>query len=254
MWVLLMLFGVILLFGSLYWNRVAMVQKIQDSGGFVGYHEPADFFPSSIEKYLPNIFLDIKSIDSSHCPITPELEEFILSQNQLRSIGLDHCRLSDNFVKGLSKLKLNEIFLANTNIEDRHVVIISSCTELWSLDLSGTKITDKSLIELEKLKLSLLYLNGTGVSDLGMKSIPNYRNLTDLSLERTRISDRGVVELCASKSLLLINLKGTNITIKSLVALRDIKKYASVDIKGTKITRDDLRHFEFDKDKLIINP
>ncbi len=110
-------------------------------------------------------------------------------QRALRRLHLDSTSVSRKGLCELDRLKLTELYVQNTAIDDDALLVIGEFTTLEQL-----------------------YLSNTAVTDVGLKAITRLTNLWNLELTGTQISDSGLLQLVDLRRLKVLRVRGTDVT------------------------------------------
>ncbi|GIX04120.1 MAG: hypothetical protein KatS3mg113_1126 [Planctomycetaceae bacterium] len=106
-----------------------------------------------------------------------------------------------------------------------------------SLHLADTKIENQHLVFLKPLeRIAALNLRGTEVSDEGLQHLAHLKGLVRLHLEKTKITDAGLVHLKGLENLEYLNLYGTAVTDAGLNHLAGLKKLKRLYLWQTQVT------------------
>lgn len=96
----------------------------------------------------------------------------------------------------IAKEHITWLSLAQTNVEDEWLSIVSEFPNLTRLELEKTGISDKGIIHLTNLKhLEALNLYGTAITDASLDHLKSIPGLKRLYVWGTRVSEQGVKEL-----------------------------------------------------------
>lgn len=138
----------------------------------------------------------------SGCPQIDDRACEELSTSELHSLDLSGCKISDEGLKSLAKIKsLQVLKLANNDsLTDQGVRYLAGLEQLESLDLTKcTGVTEESLIQLVKEcpKLQHLFLKGCSLTDSGVQKL-TLGKAKLLSLRFTGIGDTGLRAVAAA--------------------------------------------------------
>lgn len=110
----------------------------------------------------------------------PQVEKIISTQPQLRILNLPHCRLTDDGLKKLSRLKdLVLLRIGSPNLTDEAARAIPLLVNLRSLHLIGPRLGGDSLLEIARAKnLQSFYLDDCPIPDAAWEKM--FRERPDL--------------------------------------------------------------------------
>jgi len=190
---------------------------------------------------------------------------------RLKSLGLDHAKITDAGLRNLDNLPALECMnLSTRDITDEGVVHVGKVESLLLLRLNGTAVTDEGLKHLAGLKklhhlelndtkitdaglanlagntaLQTLYLKGTSIDGRGLRHLAGLARLSNLNLDDTRLDDRGIANLAEFPNLRRIEvlyLANTKITDAGLASLRSLTNLRVLNLCGTEMTDAGLHH------------
>lgn len=137
---------------------------------------------------------------------------------------------------------IEELYLADTLVDDGALAMIASLPNLRKLRLARTQISDDGLASLAECR-SLLELDlseNTQFTDACGTSLGQITSLTKLNLWRVPLTDDGVIELAPLTNLKWLNLDNTALSDAGLVALKDMTELEFLHLGSTQITDDGL--------------
>ena len=220
-------------------------------------------------KQLSHISLANNNIGPLGCVEIVKL--FDISKSQLTSLNLSVNNITDEGVKVLSDVlvnnnKLHSLNLRANNITYRGVKLLSeglvNNNKLRSLDLSYNNITDKGVKILSEglvnnNKLHSLNLRDNNITDKGVRllseGLVNNNKLHSLNLSVNNITDKGVKLLSEvlvnNNKLDSLNLRANNITDKGVKFLSEVlvndNTLGSLNLSGnTEITNEAIKQIE----------
>jgi hypothetical protein len=147
---------------------------------------------------------------------------FVKELKGLRRLGFILATITDNnleFIGGL--LNLEELSLVQCPlITSAGLLHMVSLMKLEELRLSSTKIDDEGLVYLKDLPaLQRLFLRLTSVSDAGLPILETFQNLRELELSGTNVTDKGLAGLAKLRSLKKLYLEWSRISYEGLKIL-----------------------------------
>lgn len=115
---------------------------------------------------------------------------------ELRRLGLSHCGVSDEGLRGLSRFSsLEDLDLSYSSITDDALSRIGSLTSLKWLDLGHTRINGRGFHRLSRLdELEVLILTLTPIRDEALNSVKDMEGLQYTSIHGCRHLTPGGVE------------------------------------------------------------
>ena len=176
----------------------------------------------------------------------------------LRVLSLDKLFFGADGIEQLLSLKnLQEIYLAETLVDDETLQLLPGFPCLKKLRLSRNQITDIGLRSLSVITgLTELDLSENSLlSDDGMVHLSGLSVLQKLNLWRVPIGDAGVRHLAPLVSLVWLNLDNTMLTNDGLPAISGFKQLSFLHLGSTLITNSGLPalHGLSDLDELIVS-
>ena len=138
----------------------------------------------------------LEALFLSNTGVTDKCLERIASCKSLKILGLSGTKVTPAGLAALGALKLNQLYLANTEIGSEGIHSVSKLEYLDHLSLLGVKLTENDLTALKRLvRLSWLDLSATPLTDGAIPNLGNLKQLTVLRLYDTALTDAGLEEL-----------------------------------------------------------
>src|SRR5690606_5024537 len=115
----------------------------------------------------------------------PQLESLLLDGAvQVTNRGI--ARLRD-------KVRIRELYLNNTQLNDDGVSDLAELSDLWSLALKGTCISDQGLQQLSSLNhLGILNICDTRVTGSGLAGLSSVSSSIDIYMDSCMVDDEGL--------------------------------------------------------------
>ncbi|MFN0252604.1 MAG: hypothetical protein ACKV2T_37355, partial [Kofleriaceae bacterium] len=138
---------------------------------------------------------------------------------QLHELRLSNTRVTDATIKAIANLPIHELSLARTRITNAGIAILATRFLLEELDLAETQIDDahaRPLLALPSLRM--LRLDTTAITDAALASTPS-PTLTELYLSRTKVTDVGLAILDHTPQLTALGLGHTSIDAATLARI-----------------------------------
>lgn len=201
---------------------VEFARRVLNMGGHVGV-QPAEggkFSEVSTLAQLPNSFalrlvkLDgvtaVNDVFLEKLTELPQLQELYLNNTavtdkcleriavckSLKILSLSGTKVSPEGLLALKGLKLEQLYLASTEIGGDGVRCACELETLNHLSLQAVKLADNDLGVLKRLvSLRWLDLSGTPLTDGALLHLSGLKQLTDLNVQGTGLSDAGLEEL-----------------------------------------------------------
>jgi hypothetical protein len=112
--------------------------------------------------------------------------------------------------------------LLDTAASDEDLRYVAYFPAIERVSLSRTNVTDKGLLCLQTCsQLRSLHLDGTAITDIGVARLAAFGELESLSLSGTKITDAGLIHLAKLPKLKELWLRDTQITDAGHRSLRD---------------------------------
>lgn len=180
-----------------YHSRMALIRKVEQSGGEV-------LVARSRSKWLREIvgdewlrgFGDVISVDAYRSPLSEDDVKQIAGMPSLRWLAVGPSITDDGLrhVSGLSNLET--LVLGGSGITDDGLKHISGLSKLEVLGLYGLPITDAGVKHTLGLpRLRSLELDATQITDECLESLSHSSGLKVLTMHETRVTSEGVTEL-----------------------------------------------------------
>jgi hypothetical protein len=155
----------------------------------------------------------LKTLNIAHCPFPIDnLLDEVGKANRIAVLRLDGTRwLGDGGIRAIARMSsLRTVSASGTRMTEREMAELADSQSLRSLRVNGRLGLDKTMeILVEKATLRKLYMSGNGdMTPNGMQHLANLSTLETLSLQASGCTDAKVRALCASKSL--VNLEIMN--------------------------------------------
>jgi Leucine-rich repeat (LRR) protein len=172
--------------------------------------------------------------------------EDVARLTQLKVLALDY--LNWVSVDGIRKLvalpELEELYLANTLVDDEALQVISGFGSLRRLRVSQNQVTSSGLTHLSGMSnlVELDLSENIGIDDDGLAHLANCQQLIKLNLWRVPITDDGVKHLAGLTNLQWLNLDNTHLTDSGLPSLNGMTKLKFLHLGSTMVTNAGLRH------------
>lgn len=153
---------------------------------------------------------------------------------QLTTAGIDH-------LNGL--MRLRELGLAKTQIDDISLPKISKFSNLIEIDLSGTKISDKGMLHLWNMKnLQSINLSSTSITYQGLHALMKLPSLESLALADTEVGNCALEILGDLTTLKRLDVSYTDVSDPGLAHLQSLTSLEVIDLSGTQVTLTGLAH------------
>jgi len=132
----------------------------------------------------------------------------------LKSLTIERAAISDDGLKQLSSLALEEIsFSRCLGITDQAIRNLEAFSELKSLSVRGIPITGTDLQRLSKLnKLAILRLNEVAIGDKVVEDLCKIKSLRQLELRQTMLTNSAIEGLGSMLRLERLDVRQTSIS------------------------------------------
>lgn len=175
-----------------------------------------------------------------------DLRMRILTSTDLMKIGnadwVEHlsakgAKISNPALANLAKLKLWNLNLNSSNLNDRGARALAKFNKLRILNLGNTEISDDGIKEISSMKvLEKLELDGTEITAVSLNALSHCKTLNWLSLRSVKsLSDEDLKPLKASK-LQFLNVEDTMIGDKSVQSIVNMPELRTICIGESKIS------------------
>jgi len=196
---------------------------------------------------------------------------FLDKVERIYYLNLSGANITDESLKSLSRLHLEELDLSETAITNNGLAYLKNNPGLMSLNLGNCQwISDEGLRHIQDLthltrlylknlrvsntgldylrrlfRLTHLVLRGTNISGTGLLILEGLYNLRYLDISRTQIDDAGLLPICRFRYLETLLLEGCKIITKAGVAhLTCLIRLRKLGLSDSNITDESLEHIK----------
>ena len=155
--------------------------------------------------------------------VTNDVLAGVTGMEQLATLSLDNCDITDAGIAGLDRLPLVDLTIYQaSNVTDTGLAVLANYDNLQRLtlrDVFGTKGTALAKLPHPE-KLVSLNMSQSGIGDAEVTHLAGMTNLESLNLSETQLTDQAVDALAKLTSLKELVLTQTGISEKGMNRLR----------------------------------
>ncbi|MBX9692586.1 MAG: serine/threonine protein kinase [Cyanobacteria bacterium] len=166
-------------------------------------------------------------------PVKDEDLKELVEHPELHSLKLDTARVTGVGLRYLYPLKIEELKMSSTHLNDEGMRTLGGLKHLKDLNLAHcVGITNEGLKSITNLKLWRLSLKDTPIDDQCLKTIARMTHLTHLDLsECANITPTGLTYLSSSPKLRELRLGGKSTSVAMFEALNKVSQLQGVSIE-----------------------
>jgi Leucine-rich repeat (LRR) protein len=160
---------------------------------------------------------------------------------KLEELYLAQTLIDDDTIPLLQQFpKLRKLRLAKNSVTSEGLAHLPNCSNLQDLDLSeAINVTDDALEHIGKITtLTRLNLWRDTISDAGVAHLAGLTNLVWLNLDNTGLTDDGLAHLSTLTNLDFLHLGSTQITDAGLPHLKGLKMLSHLEVTRTGVSEE----------------
>ncbi|MBP9094725.1 hypothetical protein KBI23_27140 [bacterium] len=200
--------------------------------------------PDLISSIPPdNIFgfeFSFNSVDDSEDAVADRLVAKLSRFNNLHSICLNRCDVTDSGITGLRNLpQLQSLDLGHTFITGASLAVICKLTGLRELSLNSDNLGGANFAHFSRLpELVFLNLTGAEIDDAMVSKLSSCKNLRILILSRnSKVTNASLSTFASMGKLEILEIVDTSIDVRNLKLLSRLKciVVSERDLKGSSV-------------------
>lgn len=176
--------------------------------------------------------------------LTAEQLEQISNCHWIQTISLNNCEVDNPSLGKLAKLKLTDINLSESNLDDRGAAKLSACRDLTDINLGPSNITDAGVKSMASIAgLQRVSLADCSLTDKSVGYLVNCKHIGLLDLRNNRAISNVSAARLQHMHLWWLTMAGTGIDDTGLMLLSHINNIRRLDVSRTAVTYEGARHF-----------
>lgn len=199
---------------------------------------------------------NLKKLHLNNCTYASQDLPYFASMQSLTELHLGYCSIqregghktrlnNDDFVHIANCSQLRVLDLANADIGNGRLALLSGMKTLEELDASYTQITDNDLAYLASLThMRLLSIGNTQITDAGLAHLLPLQQLRELRLFATRITNNGLQHIAQFPLLRCLLLNQTGIDNNGLIHLGKLLNLSKLSLTENQIGDAGLQHLQ----------
>lgn len=166
----------------------------------------------------------------------PTVIDYLKSHPYLKYIDISDNKITDQGVKLLMTVPINELYLDGNKITDAGAKELVYYTG-FHLSLTDSNITSDGAAELAKnTSIRWLEIGGNPIGDSGATAFINNQTLESLFLDKTNITAQAVIDLMQNKKLQVLELSRNPLGDKAASALAENPRLTAIYLEETGLT------------------
>jgi hypothetical protein len=176
--------------------------------------------------------------------LTEEQLERISNCHWIQILSLNNCEVDNQSLGKLAKLKLTDINLSESNLDDRGAAQLSACRDLTDINLGPSNITDAGVKSMASIAgLQRVSLADCSLTDKSVGYLVNCKHIGLLDLRNNKAISNASAAKLQHMHLWWLTMAGTGIDDAGLMLLSHINDIRRLDVSRTAITYEGARKF-----------
>lgn len=176
--------------------------------------------------------------------LTEEQLERISNCHWIQILSLNNCEVDNQSLGKLAKLKLTDINLSESNLDDRGAAKLSACRDLTDINLGPSNITDAGVRSMASIAgLQRVSLADCSLTDKSVGYLVNCKHIGLLDLRNNKAISNASAARLQHMHLWWLTMAGTGIDDTGLMLLSHINDIRRLDVSRTAVTYEGARQF-----------